>query len=714
VGLALGFIILVLTLKGVLGEMPGFEDLENPRSNLATEIISSDGQVIGKFYLQNRSYTKFHEISPHVISALIATEDARFYSHSGIDLRALARAVVFMGREGGASTITQQLALNLFSGKRAGSKPARVLQKIKEWIIAVQLEKRYTKQEILAMYLNTVEFGYNSFGISSASRTYFDKDVKALDVHEAAMLVGLLKGTSYYSPVRHQDRALDRRNTVISQMVKYGFLEPQVGERYQALPLSLNLRPQSHAAGTATYFREYLRKELSHWIESQVNPEGKPYNLYRDGFKIYTTIDSRMQLYAEEAVRSQMKDLQKAFDQHWRGQDPWGDFTEILDHGMKRSTRYQALKEQGWSASAIRRHFDQPAEIRLFSWNGYRDTVMTPMDSIRYAKRFLHTGFMAMDPHNGHIKAWVGGIDMDFSQYDHVNPSARRQAGSTFKPVVYTVAVDNGFDPCLPIPNMPVTFEAFDNWTPKNYDGKIGGTMSMFRGLALSINNIVAYLMKQVGPEPVIELSRKMGISSPMEPYPSLCLGSFDMSVYEMVGAYGTYANRGVWTKPMYITKISDRQGNIMLENFSETKDVLSEETAFVMTKLLQKVVDGGTASRLRYRYNLSGELAGKTGTTQNNSDGWFIGFHPDLVAGAWVGADDRAVHFRSTSLGGGANTALPIFGLFMKKVMADSRLNIKPASFTAPDGGISINMDCSGYAYEKAEDEDNWGDPSD
>ncbi|MFM8978581.1 MAG: penicillin-binding transpeptidase domain-containing protein, partial [Bacteroidota bacterium] len=371
-------------------------------------------------------------------------------------------------------------------------------------------------------------------------------------------------------------------------------------------------------------------------------------------------------------------------------------------------------KDKDWSASAIRKHFDQPAEIRLFTWNGYRDTLMTPMDSIRYAKRFLHNGFMAMDPHNGHIKAWVGGIDMDFSQYDHVNPTATRQVGSAFKPLVYTVAVDNGFDPCLPIPNMPVTFEAFENWTPKNYDGKIGGTMSMFRGLALSINNIVAYLMKQVGPEPVIELSRKMGITSPMEPYPSLCLGSFDMSVYEMVGAYGTYANRGVWTKPMYITKITDRQGNVLMENFSETKDVLSEETAFVMTKIMQKVVDGGTASRLRYRYQLTGDFAGKTGTTQNNSDGWFIGFHPNLVAGAWVGADDRAVHFRSTSLGGGANTALPIFGLFMQKVMADSRLNLKPASFPGPEGGISINMDCSGYAYEKAEDEDNWGEPSD
>lgn len=711
---ALGAAFLGMTVLGWLGEMPDFEELENPKSNLATEIISSDGQVIGKFYLQNRSYTKFHEISPHVISALLATEDIRFYQHSGIDLKALIRAVVFMGREGGASTITQQLALNMFNGQRARSKPARLLQKLKEWIIAVQLEKRYTKQEILAMYLNTVEFGYNSFGISAAARTYFDKDVGALDVHEAALLVGMLKGITYYSPTLHPERSLSRRNTVLNQMSKYGKLDATAAQRYRELPLSLRLRPQSHAAGTATYFREFLRQELSEWIKDQVKPDGEPYNLYKDGLKIHTTLDSRMQAYAEEAVHSQMKSLQTLFDQHWKGQEPWGSFTEILDQGMKRSARYQRLKDQGWGEAAIKRHFQQATEIRLFTWNGFRDTVMTPMDSIRYAKRFLHTGFMAMDPHNGHVKAWVGGIDMDFSQYDHVNPTARRQVGSAFKPMVYTVAVDNGFDPCLPIPNQPVTFEAFENWTPSNYDGKIGGTMSMFRGLALSINNIVAYLMKQVGPEPVIELCRKLGISAPMEPYPSLCLGTFDISVFEMVGAYSAFPNKGVWTKPYYVTKITDQQGRVLMEQFPETRDVLSEETAYVMSKLLQKVVDGGTASRLRYRYHLEGDIGGKTGTTQNNSDGWFIGIHPDLVAGAWVGADDRAVHFRSTSLGGGANTALPIYGLFMQKVMSDRRLGVKPSVFVAPEGGIAINMDCSGYSYQKALDEDLWGDPSD
>ncbi len=694
--------------------MPNFQDLENPRSNLASEIISSDGEVIGKFYLQNRSYTKFHQISPHVISALIATEDIRFYKHSGIDLRAIVRAVIFFGREGGASTITQQLALNLFGEGRAQSKMARILQKIKEWIIAVQLERRYTKQEILAMYLNTVDFGYNAFGISSAAQTYFKKDVKDLDVHEAAMLIGLLKGTSFYSPVRHMERCMNRRNTVINQMVKYNFLDFEAGEQYKAVPLGLELNPQGHSVGIATYFREMLRLELNEWAKTQTSHLGEPLNLYKDGLKIYTTIDARMQSHAEDAVRYQMKKLQREFDQHWSGKEPWGEFTEILEQGMKRSARYHTLKNQGWSESAIRKNFNEPTDINLFTWNGNKNIRMTPMDSIRYAKKFLHTGFMAMDPQTGFIKAWVGGIDINFSQYDHVGPSAKRQVGSAFKPMVYTVAIDNGFEPCQPIPNSPVTFEEFENWTPQNYDGKVGGSMNMFRGLALSVNNIAAYLMKQIGPQPVIDLCRKMGITSTMEPYPSLCLGSFDMSVYEMVGAYGTFANRGVWTKPSYILRITDHKGNTLVEHSPETKDVTSDETAYIMTKILQKVVDGGTASRLRNQFQLGGDFAGKTGTTQNNSDGWFIGYHPNLVAGAWVGADDRAVHFRSTSLGGGANTALPIFGLFMQKVMADRKLDIKPSTFTAPEGGVNVNMDCSGYAYDKAQDEDSWGDPSD
>lgn len=680
--------------QGLFGELPTFEDLENPRSSLATEIIAADGVVLGKYYIQNRSFTKYEELSPYLIEALIATEDVRFTQHSGIDLRGLARAIVFLGKKGGASTITQQLALNLFSGQRASSKIERVMQKFKEWVISVQLESRYTKPEILAMYLNTVDFGYNSFGIKSAARTYFNKSVGDLNLQESAVLVGILKGVTLYSPVRNPENAMNRRNTVIGQMVKYDYLDAAAGDSIKQLPIALDLRPQSHAAGLATYFREYLRMELNKWIEANRKADGSKYSLYKDGLRIYTTIDSRMQEHAEAAVATHMKDLQATFFTHWKGKEPWGKHTSILTSGMKRSDRYRALKRDGYTEEEIKEIFDTPMDLRIFSWNGWIDTLMSPMDSIRYAKQFLHTGFMAMEPNTGHIKAWVGGIDIDFAQYDHVNPTAKRQAGSTFKPIVYTLAIDNGFDPCAKIPNQPVTFEQFQNWTPKNYDGKNGGFLNMYEGIAGSINNIVAYLMKQVGPESVIDLSRNMGIDSPMDPYPSLCLGSFDMSVYEMVGAYATYANKGVWTQPIFISRIEDKNGNILAEFYPETREALSEETAYAMVKLLQGVVDKGTARRIRFRYGLTNEVGGKTGTTQNNSDGWFIGITPELAAGAWVGADDRAVHFRTTALGGGANSALPIWGEFFKRIYADERIDLEQRPFEAPER-MSIRLNC-------------------
>lgn len=693
-GLLFAVLFFYAISAGVFGELPTFEDLENPKSSLATEVISSDGVILGKYYIQNRSFTKYDELSPYLIQALIATEDARFKRHSGIDVRGLMRAIVFMGSKGGASTITQQLALNLFSGQRATSKPERIMQKFKEWVISIQLESRYTKPEILAMYLNTVDFGYNSFGIKSASRTYFNKDVKNLQVQEAAVLIGILKGITLYSPVRNPERSLNRRNTVINQMVKYGYLEEEKADSIKQLPIKLDLRPQSHSAGLATYFREYLRMELNKWIEANRKPDGSKYNLYKDGLKVYTTLDSRMQLHAEEAVKVHMKDLQQTFFNHWKGREPWGEHVEILKMGMKRSDRYRSLRADGYSEVEIEEIFNSPVETRLFSWNGWIDTLISPMDSIRYAKKFLHTGFMAMEPQSGQIKAWVGGIDIDFAQYDHVNTSAKRQAGSTFKPLVYTLAIDNGFDPCAKIPNQPVTFEQFQNWTPKNYDGKNGGSLNMFQGLAASINNIVAYLMKQLGPESVIELSRNMGISSDMEPFPSLCLGAFDMSVYEMVGAYATYANKGVWTQPIFMTRIEDKNGNVLAEFFPETREALGEETAYAMVKLLQGVVDKGTARRLRFRYNLTNEIGGKTGTTQNNSDGWFIGITPELAAGCWVGADDRAVRFRTTALGGGANSALPIWGEFFKRIYADKSLQLKPQNFESP-AQMSIPIAC-------------------
>jgi penicillin-binding protein 1A len=570
------------------------------------------------------------------------------------------------------------------------------MQKFKEWVISIQLESRYTKPEILAMYLNTVDFGYNSFGIKSASRTYFNKDVSKLNIQESAMLVGILKGITLYSPVRNPENALNRRNTVINQMVKYDYMSETAGDSVKAIPIKLNLRPQSHSAGLATYFREYLRMELNKWIADNPKPDGSKYSLYKDGLRVFTTIDSRMQEHAEAAVKVHMKDLQATFFKHWNGKEPWGEHKEILISGMKRSDRYRALKADGYNEAEILAVFNTPMDLRIFSWDGWIDTLMSPMDSIKYAKQFLHTGFMAMEPGTGHVKAWVGGIDIDFAQYDHVNTSAKRQAGSTFKPLVYTLAIDNGFDPCQKIPNQPVTFEQFQNWTPKNYDGKNGGSLNMFQGLASSINNIVAYLMKQVGPESVIELSRNMGITSDMEPWPSLCLGAFDMSVYEMVGAYATYANKGVWTEPVYITRIEDKNGNILAEFFPETKEALSEETAYAMVKLLQGVIDKGTGRRIRFRYGLTNEVGGKTGTTQNNSDGWFIGITPELAAGAWVGADDRAVRFRTTALGGGANSALPIWGEFFKRIYADPRLKMKPQPFEAPEN-MSIRIDCGG-----------------
>jgi len=681
---------------GLFGELPGFADLENPKNLLATEVIGSDGVVLGKYFVQNRSFTPYSELSPHLIQALVATEDVRFERHSGIDVRSLLRAIVYLGSKGGASTITQQLALNLFSGERARSKPARILQKCKEWVISVQLERRYTKQEILAMYLNTVDFGYNSFGIKSAARTYFNKDARDLNIQESAVLVGLLKGITLYSPVRNPERSLNRRNTVLSQMAKYGYLKDEQADSLQELPLKLNLRPSDHAAGTATYFREYLRGWLNQWVKDNPRPDGKKWDIYRDGLRVYTTLDSRMQTHAEEAVATHMKALQNTFFGHWKGKgEPWGDNTEILDLAMKRCDRYRDWKEEGLSESQIRRKMHEPLKTRLFSWEGWRDTTISPMDSIRYAKKFLHTGFMAMEPESGHIKAWVGGIDMQFTQYDHVNKNARRQAGSSFKPFVYTLAVDNGFDPCMRIPNQPVTFEEFENWTPDNYDDSYGGTLNMFEGLAKSINSIVAYLMKQIGPDAVIELSRNMGIESPMEPYPSLCLGAFDMSVYEMVGAYATFANKGVWTKPIFVTRIVDKDGNELARFDAESREVFSEETAYVMTKMLEGVVNRGTAARLRGKYALRMPLGGKTGTTQNNSDGWFIGITPGLALGAWVGADDRAVHFRSTSLGGGANSALPIVGEFLTRVWADPKINMPERYFEAPES-LTIPTSCN------------------
>lgn len=701
---------ILLAANGWLGFMPSFQELENPKSALASEIISADGKVLGKYYIENRSTVDFNNISPNVINALIATEDARFFKHSGIDLKALSRAIVgfVLGRSntGGASTITQQLAKNLFP-RQKGNKIKTILRKTKEWIIAVKLEKNYTKQEIIAMYLNTVDFGSNSFGIKSAAKTFFNKSPEELKVEEAAVLVGLLKAPTYYSPVRNPANALKRRNVVLSQMNKYGYLTKEQYDSLKVLPIKLNYSPEDHTSGLATYFREVLRDELKKWIADAKKPDGTSYDLYKDGLKIYTTIDSRLQRYAEEAVAEHLgKDLQDKFFKHWAGRKeaPFYQLTtqeidKILTDGMRRSDRYRNLKEEGLNDEQIRNIFKKPVNMKVFTWKGERDTVLSPWDSIRYYKSFLQAGVLSIEPQTGYIKAWVGGIDYKHFKYDHVKQS-RRQVGSTFKPFVYALAMQEGWSPCMQVPNVPVTFELPEGgtWTPKNSDGKYGGMMSLKRALATSTNCVTAYIMKHFGPQAVVDLVRRMGIVSPIDAVPSLALGTADISLYEMTGANATFANKGVWNEPTYLLRIEDRYGNILHEFVPNSNEAMNEQTAYLTLKLMQGVADFGTGVRLRYKYDIRTPIAGKTGTTQNNSDGWFMGLTPDLVTGVWVGCEDRSAHFRSTDLGQGASMALPIFALYIKKAYADKSLNISQGDFEKPQTPINVELDCNRY----------------
>lgn len=695
------FVVLIISSVGfgLFGELPTFRDLENPKSNLASEVISSDGPVLGSYYIQNRSNAKFKDLSPNLINALIATEDVRFYEHSGIDLKGTFAIALYsvIGKKRGSSTITQQLAKNLFPRKKQTIFNIGII-KLKEWLTAIKIERNYTKEEIITMYFNTVDFGNNSFGIKTASKTYFNKLPSELNVQEAAMLVGILKGTTVYSPIRNAERAKARRNVVLNQLEKYGFItEAELTEASNS-ELEMHYTSPDHNQGTATYFREYLRLELQNWCKENKKADGEPYDLYRDGLKIYTTIDSRMQLYAEEAIKEHLTYLQKEFNNHWKGRSPWGTNTDIISQSMKRSERYQLMKEDGATDEEINTAFNTPTSMTVFSWTGDRDTTMTPLDSIKYYKWYLRSSFMSMDPHTGQIKAWVGGPDYRYFKYDQVK-TGKRQVGSTFKPLVYTVAMDNGWSPCFEAPNLPIVFEDFDNWSPKNSDGKEGGMMTLRMGLANSVNLITAYMMKQVGPQAVVNVAKKMGITSDIPAYPSICLGTPDVSLYEMVGAYSTYANKGVWTEPVYITRIEDKNGNVLFEKMPRKVDALSEQTAYLMIYMMKGVIDKGTGMRLRGpRYRFTNPIAGKTGTTQENSDGWFIGITPDLVSGTWTGAEDRMVHFRSTNLGEGANTALPIWALYMKKVYADPRLNISMGDFEAPPGGLSVVVDCDQY----------------
>ena len=713
-----------LVALGFFGPLPSFEELENPQSNLASEIYSSDNRLLGKYYLQNRSNINFNDLSPNLVYALKATEDIRFEDHSGVDFKGLIRVfvktVVLRQGAGGGSTITQQLAKNLFPREDL-SFLELVIRKIKEWVIAVKLERNYTKNEIIAMYLNTVTFGSNSYGIKSAARIFFDTSADSLSVEESAVLIGLLKAPTWFSPVRNIENSLERRNVVLYQMKKYGFIEPGEYDSLKLLPIELSYRPQDHIEGLAPYFREYLRGDLTNWCKTHKKPDGTPYDLYKDGLIIYTTINSKMQLYAEQAVAEHLGgELQPEFFKHWKGKKdaPFDrhltreEINRIFKQAIKRSDRYRSLKQAGLSDDSITTIFNTPTQMTVFSWNGDIDTVMTPKDSILYYKYFLQAGFMAMDPHTGYIKAWVGGINYRHFKYDHVK-TGKRQVGSTFKPFVYTLAMQERMSPCYEVPNIPVTFinEMGEKWTPENSDNEFNGKMiSLKFGLANSINFITAFVMKQFGPEAVVNIAHKTGIMSHLDPYPSLCLGTFDLSVYEMTGAYSTFANKGIWTKPMFITRIEDNKGNVIQEFIPENDEAMNEETACLMLNMLRGVVDGvyspsvgkkiGTAVRLRGKYKFTNPMAGKTGTTQNHSDGWYMGIVPNLVAGVWVGCEDRSVHFNSIRLGQGANMALPIWAIFMKKVYAGKGLGISETDDfeLLPPNKMNVELDCKKY----------------
>jgi len=706
----LSFIFLMLGIAWFT-DLPDVEELQNPESNQATVVYSSDGKELGRFYMENRVNVAYQEIDTDVINALIATEDERFREHSGIDARSLLRAIVKMGKGGGASTITQQLAKMQFHQEESqtASFTERIFQKLKEWIIALRLERLYTKEEILALYLNKFDFTYNAVGIKSSAKVYFSATPDSLKTEEAAMLVGMCQNPSRWNPIRFPENALKRRNIVLFQMQKNGFLTREQYDSLKMIPLVTHFNPETHNEGLAPYFREYLRDNyLKKWCAEHLKPNGKPYDLYRDGLKIYSTIDSRMQLYAEEAVTQHMTDLQGQFNQSlkkkknapfsWKVKQE--EIDNIMNSAKKRSERYKHMEADGASEEEIDAAFAKPVPMTVFSWKGDIDTTMSPMDSIRYYKGFLQTGFMAMEPQTGYIRAWVGGINFRHFQYDHVK-DGKRQVGSTFKPFVYALAIQEGWSPCDQIPNVKtcITTEDGKEWCPENSDNKLNGQMlPLKKALANSVNYITAYIMKQFGPAAVVEFARNVGITSPLDPVPSLCLGTADISLYEMVGANSTFANKGTWIEPTFITRIEDRNGKVLDEFIPASREVLSEEKAYLMVNLMEGVVTSGTGVRLRYKYKINTAIAGKTGTTQNNSDGWFIGLTPDLVAGAWVGGEDRSVHFDNTSEGQGASMALPIWAFFFQRVYADKSIKISQGAFERPKRKMSMDLDCSNY----------------
>ncbi|OEY71293.1 penicillin-binding protein 1A [Salegentibacter salarius] len=736
IGLLAVVLIFLMAGWGAFGKMPDFEELENPETNLATEIFSSDGETLGKYYSENRTPIKYDDLPDHLVEALVATEDERFYKHAGIDAKGTIRAAVYLGTRGGASTITQQLSKLLFTDQVSNNPFARILQKVKEWIIATRLERQYTKEEIITMYFNKYDFVYQAVGIRSASKIYFGKEAKDLNIEESAVLVAMLKNAALYNPVRRPELVKQRRNQVFVQMHKNGYLSEQEKNSLQKLPLNLDFSPEGHDEGMATYFRVYLQGFMKDWIEKNPKPDGTEYSLYRDGLKIYTSIDSKMQQYAETAVEKHISHLQKEFDRQnernktapFRDLDQ-GQINNIVKSAMRRSVRWREMEDQGKSEEDILASFDKETNMRVFSWDGIKDTIMTPKDSIFYYKGFLQAGLMSMTPQTGEVKAWVGGTNFKHFKYDHVK-QGKRQVGSTFKPFVYATAIDQlKLSPCDMMPKNRFTIEAgkygnVKDWSPGNANGKYDGMISLKNALAQSVNTVTARLIDKTGPGPVLDLVKKLGVDTEnFSNGPAIALGTEDMSLFEMVSAYSTFVNEGVYVKPVIVNRIEDKNGTVLYQHVPQTRDVLNKEAAYVTVNLLEGVTQNGSGVRLRgtyakefdhykrgvtgYPYDFKNPIAGKTGTTQNQSDGWFMGMVPNLVTGVWVGAEDRAVHFPSLKYGQGATMALPIWGMYMKDLYADEELDVSQEAFPRPDN-LSIATDCEQYNQENQSQTDS------
>ncbi len=746
------FVLFTMISYGFLGFMPTFEELENPKSNLATNVISSDHEILGNYFRENRSFSLYEELSPNIVNALIATEDVRFQDHSGIDARGLARVIfrtIIMQDQssGGGSTITQQLAKLLFHG-RASSHLERAFQKLKEWVIAVKLERSYTKEEILTMYLNKAEFIYDAYGIKSAAKTFFNTSTDSIKVEEAAVIIGMLKNPALFNPIRRPELTQDRRNVVLNQMRKAQFLSQAEYDSLSAMPLTLHFNRADHKEGLAPYFREYLRLSLTAdeplrenypswmeakfledsarweddplfgWIHKNYRPDGTKYDIYKDGLRIYTTIDSRLQQYAENAVKDHLsKDLQPKFFTEKKGRTgaPYtkdlskDDYEKIIDRAIKNTDRYRGLKRSGADMDSVMRVFNTPYDMTVFTWAGERDTVMTPLDSIHHYKFYLRAGMISMDPLSGHVKAYVGGPNFKHFMYDMAG-KGKRQVGSTIKPFVYTLAMQEGFTPCDLVPNIAQTFYlgGGKTWTPRNSGSARAGEMVTLKwGLANSNNNITAWVMKQFNPEAVANTIHELGIKSPMDAVPALCLGTPDFGLLEMTSSYCTFANKGVHIDPMVVTRIEDRYGNVISDFHPQKREAISEQTAFLMLNLLEGVINQGTGRRLRSKYEIYAQMGGKTGTTQNHSDGWFMGVTPQLVTGVWVGGEERDIHFDGIYLGQGANMALPIFALYMKDVYANEELAITEEDIFEEPLNFNINVDCGDRVTRATEEEE-------